>query len=79
MASTDRVTLEMLPEEIQEWSPAARAAERPLDEYTLEEMERFLIQKALERAGGNKSRAARLLNIHRRSIYNRLKKFGLDR
>jgi DNA-binding NtrC family response regulator len=67
----------MLPEEIQEWSPAGGAALRPLEELTLEEMERFLIEKTLERTGGNKSQAARLLNVHRRSIYNRLKKYDI--
>jgi two-component system NtrC family response regulator len=78
VAASDRLTLEMLPEEIQAWSPAAGPAPRPLEELTLEEMERVLIEKTLERTGGNKSEAARLLNIHRRSIYNRLKKYGID-
>jgi DNA-binding NtrC family response regulator len=78
VAHTDRLTPDMLPEELQEWSPAARQRSRPLEEFTFEEMERFLIEKALERSGGNKSQAARLLNIHRRSIYNRLKKYGID-
>ncbi|MBU1983301.1 MAG: sigma-54 dependent transcriptional regulator [bacterium] len=75
VAESEQLTLAMLPEEIQEWSPAGRAALRPLEELTLEEMERFLIEKTLERTGGNKSQAARLLNVHRRSIYNRLKKY----
>ncbi len=79
VASGDRLTLEMLPDEIQDWSPEGRGPQRPLEEFTLEEMERFLIEKTLERTGGNKSQAARLLNVHRRSIYNRLKKYGLDR
>jgi DNA-binding NtrC family response regulator len=78
VAHGDRLTLEMLPEEIQEWSPSPRKQSRPPEEFTFEEMERFLIEKALERSGGNKSQAARLLNIHRRSIYNRLKKYGID-
>jgi DNA-binding NtrC family response regulator len=76
VAASDRLTLDTFPEEIQEWSPTGRAAARPLEELTFEEMERVLIEKTLERTGGNKSQAARLLNIHRRSIYNRLKKYG---
>lgn len=39
---------------------------------TLEEMERRLIDRALERAQGNKSVAARLLGITRRQLYSRL-------
>ncbi len=78
VAASDRLTLEMFPEEIQEWSPAGRPGPRPTEELTLEEMERALIEKTLERTGGNKSEAARLLKIHRRSIYNRLKKYSID-
>jgi DNA-binding NtrC family response regulator len=77
VADSEQLALAMLPEEIQEWSPAGGAALRPLEELTLEEMERFLIEKTLERTGGNKSQAARLLNVHRRSIYNRLKKYDI--
>jgi len=77
VAQSDQLTLDVLPEEIQEWSSAGRPPVRPLEELTLEEMERLLIAKTLERTGGNKSQAARLLNIHRRSIYNRLKKYNL--
>ena len=78
VATSAQLSLAMLPEEIQEWSPAGRTAPRPLEEFTLEEMERFLIEKTLERTGGNKSEAARLLKVHRRSIYNRMKKYGLE-
>jgi two-component system response regulator HydG len=77
VADSEQLTLTMLPEEIQEWSPAGRAVLRPMEELTLEEMERFLIEKTLERTRGNKSQAARLLNVHRRSIYNRLKKYDM--
>jgi two-component system response regulator HydG len=77
VASAEQIDLAMLPEEIQEWSPASRPSARPLEEYTLEEMERYLLERTLERTGGNKSEAARLLNVHRRSIYNRLRKYGM--
>ena len=78
VAASDRLTLDTFPEEIQEWSPPGRATPRPIEELTLEEMERVLIEKTLERTGGNKSQAARLLNVNRRSIYNRLKKYGIE-
>jgi DNA-binding NtrC family response regulator len=79
VAGGDRLTLDMFPEEIQDWSPDGRGRERSPEEFTLEEMERFLIEKTLARTGGNISQAARLLHIHRRSIYNRLKKYGMER
>jgi len=45
-------------------------------ERTLPEIEKALIQMALEKVGGNKSRAAELLGITRRTLYGRLERFG---
>ncbi len=45
-------------------------------EKTLPEIEKALIQMALEKVGGNKSRAAELLGITRRTLYGRLERFG---
>ncbi len=47
-------------------------------ETTLEELEKKMLISALEKAGGNKSKAARLLGITRRMIYTKLKKYELD-
>jgi two-component system response regulator AtoC len=43
----------------------------------LEEVERALVVQALERAGGNQTRAAALLGLHRDQIRYRIEKFGL--
>jgi len=40
--------------------------------FDLDGFERELLQAALERSGGNKSAAARLLGITRRRLYSRL-------
>jgi two-component system NtrC family response regulator len=40
-------------------------------------VEKALIEQALERTGGNQSRAARLLDITRHAIRHRMKKYGL--
>lgn len=42
-----------------------------------EEAERCAIEDALEKTGGNRSQAARLLGISRRTLYNKLQLFGL--
>jgi PAS domain S-box-containing protein len=48
----------------------------PLKEM-LTRVERRLIEKALERAGDNKSRAAKMLGINRPFLYRRLKELGI--
>ncbi len=45
---------------------------------SLDNVEKAAVSKALARAGGNKSEAARLLGITRRTLYNKLEKYGLD-
>ncbi len=48
-----------------------------IEEMTLEDAERLLIRKALERYGGNVSDAARGLGLSRSALYRRLEKYGL--
>jgi two-component system NtrC family response regulator len=55
-----------------EWVPSI-----PPGGISLERLERELILKALEQAGGNKSQAARLLGLTRRTLYSRMEKHGL--
>jgi len=51
--------------------------EIPKSGLSLEALERALILQALERAAGNKSKAARLLGLTRRTLYSRMEKHGL--
>jgi two-component system response regulator AtoC len=44
---------------------------------SLEALEKALLLQALEKARGNKSRAARLLGLTRRTLYSRMEKHGL--
>jgi len=48
------------------------------DDLNLENHERRLIGLAIDRAAGNKTEAARLLGITRRTLYSRLNLLGLD-
>jgi two-component system NtrC family response regulator len=43
----------------------------------LEEMEKDLIRKVLQKTGGNQSKASQLLGINRKTLYLKLKKYGL--
>ncbi len=52
----------------------------PLEEGlhgAVERLERRLIQRALAEAGGNRSRAAELLKINRRLLYEKMRRYGL--
>ena len=41
-------------------------------------LEEMLIRRALERSAGNRTEAARMLNIHRQLLYAKIRRFGLD-
>lgn len=50
----------------------------PEDGLSLDDIEKDLIRQALERAGGNKTVAAKLLNLTYDSLRYQIKKFGLE-
>jgi len=56
---------------------AAGEREARLDDMSLEEVECFLIKKALARFDGNVSRAAEALGLSRSALYRRLQRYGL--
>jgi transcriptional regulator with PAS, ATPase and Fis domain len=67
------ITLEHLPKNIREFrgDDSVSSAEG-------EEDERARIISSLEKAGGNKARAARLLNIDRKTLYRKLEKYSIN-
>lgn len=48
-----------------------------LEEMSIEEVECFLIKKALQRNDGNVSHAAKVLGLSRSALYRRLQRYGL--
>ena len=54
--------------------------QRPLipAHLTLEEIEKLAIAQALRLTGGNKSEAAERLGIHRTSIYDKMRRYGIE-
>jgi two-component system response regulator PilR (NtrC family) len=86
LAAGDRITTEALPTlkgvgstDITLETPALGAfPEQGVDlERVVEDFERGIIIKALERTGGNRTEAARLLNVTFRSLRYRLSKLGI--
>jgi DNA-binding NtrC family response regulator len=56
---------------------AGAAVSPRLEDMSLEDVEEFLIKKALARYGGNVSHAASALGLSRSALYRRLQRFGL--
>lgn len=52
-------------------------ADNDLESYNLEETERMLIRKVIDKHGGNISKAAKELGLTRASLYRRIEKYGL--
>jgi transcriptional regulator of acetoin/glycerol metabolism len=48
-----------------------------LEDMSLEDVECFLIKKAMTRFGGNVSQAAKALGLSRSALYRRLQRYGL--
>ncbi|HEY2934090.1 MAG TPA: sigma-54 dependent transcriptional regulator [Acidobacteriota bacterium] len=56
---------------------AGREGSSRLEDMSLEDVESFLIKKALDRYGGNVSQAAHALGLSRSALYRRLQRYGL--
>jgi DNA-binding NtrC family response regulator len=77
-ASAERIDAPDLPLHLRMGSKSAAAEERPLPlKELLEGAERRLIELALRRAGGNKSRAAELLAVWRPLLLRRMSALGI--
>jgi uncharacterized membrane protein YgcG len=70
----DEITVDDLPAKVQEHqsSKIVITTESPGELITLDEMERRYVRQVLNAVGGNKTHAARILGIDRRSLYRRL-------
>ncbi|HEV7473442.1 MAG TPA: sigma-54 dependent transcriptional regulator [Pyrinomonadaceae bacterium] len=60
-----------------EGSPAGTGWDVPAN-LTLEDIERLVIEKTLQRTNGNKQAAANLLGIYRPRLYSKIRKYNID-
>ncbi len=75
----EELAVDDLPRKIRDHKPGVVISKgNDMDELlTLEEVERRHVQNALDKAGGNKSTAARVLGLGRRTLYRKLKRWGM--
>ena len=48
------------------------------DSFNMQEIEKRELFEALKKTGGNQSKAAELLGISRVTVWNRMKRYGID-
>ena len=81
LAEGPRVTAADLPESVRIPNPAGPAGRFRDDDLSVKrqtaELERFLIQRALERTGGNRTAAAELLELSPRALRYKIQDYGL--
>ena len=73
----EQITVDDLPEKVRGYQPLAdrdRRATIPAELLPLEEVERRYILRVLEAVGGNKTLAARILGLDRKTLYRRLER-----
>lgn len=85
----EEITLQALPEEIVSGREADRPAAAKSDDITIShtadfkdakrEFERRYIERSLDQAGGNVTRAAAILGMHRQSLQHKIKELGLSK
>jgi two-component system, NtrC family, response regulator AtoC len=78
LARYDQITPEDLPEKIRSYksSHVLVASDDPSELVPMEEVERRYILRVLEAVGGNKTAAARVLGIERKTLYRKLERYG---
>jgi two-component system response regulator HydG len=79
LARSERIEVEDVPEHVQQVSrtPGRAQGHYELAGRTLAEVERDLIEANLTLAGGNRQKAAKLMEIGERTLYRKLKEYGL--
>lgn len=75
-----RLTVEALPQKVREHAPrqVLVTANEPDEMPTLDELEQRYIRRVLQTVDGNKSQAAKILGIDRRTLYRRLDKHQIE-
>jgi two-component system response regulator AtoC len=79
MCSTPKIGVRDLPATVRQPSQALDAQTQEPQGLNLHQTERNLIFRALEESGGNRTEAARILGISRRTLHRRLKELNITK
>jgi two-component system response regulator HydG len=73
------LTLDDLPEKVQNSrrAPAVIPSDEPSDLVSMEEIERRYVMRVFEATGRNKSLAAKILGFNRKTLYRKLRRYGV--
>lgn len=80
LARYDALTAADLPDRIRQYSPShvIVAGNAPEDFVKLEEVERRYILRVLEATGGHRTRTSEILGLDRKTLYNKLRAYGVN-
>ncbi|OQB87204.1 MAG: Transcriptional regulatory protein ZraR [Planctomycetes bacterium ADurb.Bin126] len=79
LAAGDKLTVDDLPPEIHRRPDQIASAQlNQLAGISLEEAEKELIRNTLKMVGGNREQAAHILGIGERTLYRKIKEYGID-
>ena len=76
----DTIAVEDLPEKVREYKPSQVliAGDDPSELVPLDEVEKRYILRVLEAVGGNKTLAAQVLGLDRKTLYRKLERWGAE-
>ena len=77
----DQIAVEDLPERIRNYAASyvLIASDDPLELQSMAEVERRYISRVLESVAGNKTLAARILGFDRKTLYNKLERYAVEK
>jgi len=81
LARFDQITIDDLPERIRDFrrSHVLVTAEQPSELVTMEEVEKRYINSALDAVNGNRTTAAKILGLDRKTLYRKLERWGVTK
>ncbi len=78
MAAGQEIELEDVPPKIRTFVPGGEDAQISLPAGSLKEAEKKLIEETLKKAGNNRTRAAEILGMGRRTLYRKILDYGIE-